>query len=67
METVYMIGNGTGKQRMNERLLSRRPPKWTALVLSSGEIDLATHAASSGTKVKGGAEVRMLNVEAIEG
>jgi len=67
MQTVYMIGNGTGKQRMSKELLSRNPHRWTALVLSSGEIDLASHAASSGAKVKGGAEVRMLNVEADAG
>jgi hypothetical protein len=59
---VYMLAHGTGKSRMS-RLLTQRPSlQWQVLFLSSGEIKLSDHIASVGKRIKGGAEIRLLNI-----
>lgn len=66
-ETAYLLGNGQGKSRMTRSIAMRKKLTWTLLYVSSGEITLAEHAASVGKRVKGGAEVRLLNVESDAG
>jgi uncharacterized protein (DUF927 family) len=64
-ETVYMLGNGTGKARANDRGLSgRQVQEWRLLFLSTGEKTLAQHMAEANKELKAGMEVRMLAVPA---
>ncbi|AIB34137.1 DUF927 domain-containing protein [Pseudomonas simiae] len=64
-ETVYMLGNGTGKARANDRgQASRQVQEWRLLFLSTGEKTLAQHMAEANKELKAGMEVRMLAVPA---
>jgi len=66
-DTAYMLGNGQGKVRMSKGIVARERLTWRLLYLSAGEISLSDHAASAGKRTKGGAEVRLLNIEADAG
>ncbi|EOF7609753.1 DUF927 domain-containing protein [Pseudomonas aeruginosa] len=67
-ETVYMLGNGTGKARANDRGLAGRPvQEWRLLFLSTGEKTLAQHMAEAHKELKAGMEVRLLAVPADAG
>jgi len=67
-ETVYMLGNGTGKARANDRGQAGRPvQEWRLLFLSSGEFTLAQHMAEAHKELKAGMEVRMLAIPADAG
>lgn len=67
-ETVYMLGNGTGKARANDRgLAGRQVQEWRLLFLSSGEYTLAQHMAEANKELKAGQEVRMLAIPADAG
>lgn len=62
-ETVYMLGNGTGKARANDRRQAgRQVQEWRLLFLSTGEKTLAQHMADANKELKAGMEVRMLAV-----
>jgi uncharacterized protein (DUF927 family) len=64
-ETVYMLGNGTGKARANDRgQAGRQIQEWRLLFLSTGEKTLAQHMAEANKELKAGMEVRMLAVPA---
>jgi uncharacterized protein (DUF927 family) len=64
-ETVYMLGNGTGKARANDRGQSgRQVQEWRLLFLSTGEKTLAQHMAEANKELKAGMEVRMLAIPA---
>ncbi len=64
-ETVYMLGNGTGKARANDRgQVGRQVQEWRLLFLSTGEKTLAQHMAEANKELKAGMEVRMLAVPA---
>lgn len=64
-ETVYMLGNGTGKARANDRgLAGRQVQEWRLLFLSTGEKTLAQHMADANKELKAGMEIRMLAVPA---
>ncbi len=64
-ETVYMLGNGTGKARANDRgMAGRQVQEWRLLFLSTGEKTLAQHMAEAHKELKAGMEVRMLAVPA---
>ncbi|AIR88128.1 DUF927 domain-containing protein [Pseudomonas cremoricolorata] len=64
-ETVYMLGNGTGKARANDRGMSgRQVQEWRLLFLSTGEKTLAQHMAEANKELKAGMEVRLLAVPA---
>jgi putative DNA primase/helicase len=62
MQSVYMLGNGTGKQRANVRGTSRQIHKWRIVLLSNGEKTLRSHAQSAGLTVKAGQEIRLLEI-----
>ena len=66
-ETAYLLANGQGKGRMTRSMGIRRKLTWTLLFVSAGEITLAEHAATAGKRTKGGAEVRLLNIQADAG
>jgi putative DNA primase/helicase len=66
-ETAYLLGNGQGKARMMRSLTARTRLRWQLLFMSAGEMTLAEHAACAGARIKGGAEVRLLNVGADAG
>ncbi len=64
-ETVYMLGNGTGKARANDRgMPGRQVQEWRLLFLSTGEKTLAQHMAEASKDLKAGMEVRLLAVPA---
>lgn len=67
-EAVYMLGNGRGKGRANDRGGSRGAvAEWRLLFLSSGEKTLAAHMAEARKDMKAGMEIRMLAVQADAG
>jgi putative DNA primase/helicase len=66
-ETAYLLANGQGKARMTRSIAARRKLQWTILFVSTGELTLAEHASSVGKQVKGGVEVRLINIEADAG
>ncbi|MCV4097208.1 DUF927 domain-containing protein [Pseudomonas aeruginosa] len=67
-ETVYMLGNGTGKARANDRgQAGRQVQEWRLLFLSTGEKTLAQHMAEAHKELKAGMEVRLLAVPADAG
>jgi uncharacterized protein (DUF927 family) len=66
-ETAYLLGNGSGKSRMSRNISARKKLSWSLLFVSAGEITLADHAQTAGKRTKGGAEVRLLNIEADAG
>ena len=66
-ETAYLLGNGSGKTRMSRTIGARKKLSWSLLFVSAGEITLADHAQTAGKRTKGGAEVRLLNVDADAG
>jgi uncharacterized protein (DUF927 family) len=65
---VYMLANGSAKGRMSRSGSGTRPAStWRILFLSSGEFPLSEYAAAVGRKIKGGAEVRLINLPADAG
>lgn len=67
-ETVYMLGNGIGKARANDRgQTGRQVQEWRLLFLSSGEYTLAQHMAEANKELKAGMEIRMLAIPADAG
>jgi putative DNA primase/helicase len=67
-ETIYMLGNGQGKSRANDRgQAGRQAQEWRVLFLSSGEHTLAQHMAEAHKELKAGMEVRMLAIAADTG
>jgi uncharacterized protein (DUF927 family) len=66
-EVAYLLGNGSGKARMSRNIGARKKLTWCLIFVSAGEVTLADHARTAGKRTKGGAEVRLLNVEADAG
>jgi uncharacterized protein (DUF927 family) len=66
-ESAYQLGNGQGKGRMDRSTAARKRLVWRLLYVSAGELTLAEHAASAGQRTRGGAEVRLLNIDADAG
>jgi uncharacterized protein (DUF927 family) len=66
-DTAYLLGNGYGKQRMNRNIGARRRLAWRLLFISAGEITLSDHVQTAGKRVRAGAEVRLLNIDADAG
>jgi putative DNA primase/helicase len=64
---AYLLGNGQGKARMTRSLGARPRLRWNLLFVSAGEMTLAEHVGSVGKRTKGGAEVRLLNIDADAG
>jgi putative DNA primase/helicase len=66
-ETAYLLGNGQGKARMTRGIGARKRLRWNLLFVSAGEMTLAEHASSAGKRTRGGADVRLLNIDADAG
>jgi putative DNA primase/helicase len=64
-ETLYMLANGTGKDRARAGGGNRRGTTWHTLVLSSSEESAGRMADQAGRRIKAGQEVRMLDIPAI--
>ncbi len=64
-ETLYMLANGTGKDRARAAGGNRKPVTFTNIVLSSSEESAARLAEQGGRRMKAGQEVRLLDIPAI--
>lgn len=67
VEVAYLLGNGFGKSRLNRDLITRQAFRWRILYVSAGEITLAAHAATVGRRTRGGAEIRLISLDADAG
>ncbi len=63
-ETAYMLANGQAKMRQNKIGGLRKVAEWRTLFLSSGEISLADHLKDGGKRIRGGMEVRLIDLPA---
>lgn len=63
-DVSLMLGNGLGKNRGKAEGGNRRTARWKTMLLSSGEVSLAEHAASVGKQVHAGSEVRINDIPA---
>ncbi|MCF6199561.1 MAG: DUF927 domain-containing protein [Hyphomicrobiaceae bacterium] len=69
-ESVYMLGNEQGKQRLDRSGHARPVAEWRLLYLSSGEISLADKIAQSrrkNVKIMAGQQVRFIDMKADAG
>jgi putative DNA primase/helicase len=64
-KAAYLLGNGQGKTRMTKALTNRKPKQWQLFTLSSGEVSIVEYLKQGGSQVKGGMEVRMLDIPAV--
>jgi putative DNA primase/helicase len=62
VQTVLMLGNGVGKQRMRSGGSQRVPHSWRLLFASTGERTIAESAALAGVPVDAGAGVRLVEI-----
>lgn len=63
-EVVYMIGNGSGKQRAGRSGAARALAKWRCSVVSTGEHSIETSMAMGGERIQAGQAVRLLDIPA---
>ncbi len=65
---IYALANGSGKSRMARDTSLRETKKWRLLVLSSGEVAMATKVVEDKrSKLRAGQAVRMLDISADRG
>jgi uncharacterized protein (DUF927 family) len=64
---IYMLGNKTGKGRMNRGAALKKRYSWNVLFLSSGEMSLGDILTQTGQKIRGGQNVRLVDIEADAG
>jgi uncharacterized protein (DUF927 family) len=64
---VYMLANGSGMTRADKSIATRRTLAWCLLFHSTGEMRLDEFASSAGSRIKAGAEVRLVNIPADAG
>ena len=64
-ETLYMLANGTGKDRARAGGGNRKAVTFRTLVLSSSEESAARMAEQGGKRIKAGQEVRLLDIPAV--
>lgn len=67
LETIYMLGNGQGKDRSSPTGEAQRKKEWRLLFLSTGEISLVDHVEAVGGKPRAGTEMRMVELDADAG
>lgn len=61
-QSIYMLANGAGKLRAARDGSLRKPNRWLALLLSSGELGLADKLAEDGKRPRAGQEVRFVGI-----
>jgi putative DNA primase/helicase len=66
-EIAYFLVNGGGKQRSERSGFARKKQVWRLLFLSSGEVGLPDLIRQSGQIVRGGHEVRVVDINAFPG
>lgn len=66
-DTIYMLGNGTGKQRAGRDGEARERKNWRSLFLSTGELTLADKMRDAGKRAMAGQEARLVTVRADAG
>lgn len=66
-EIAYLLVNGSGKQRCDRSGYARSKQTWRLLFLSSGEVGLPDLIRQAGQKVRGGHEVRVVDIPAFTG
>lgn len=66
-EAAYLLANGQGKTRANKDGMAKPAMNWRLLFLSAGEISLSQHMAEAGKRIKGGQEIRLLEIPADAG
>jgi putative DNA primase/helicase len=66
-EIAYFLANGGGKQRSDKSGFARKKQNWRLLFLSSGEIGIPDLIRQAGQKVRGGHEVRVIDIPAFTG
>jgi len=66
-EVVYMMSNGSGKQRATRSGGARRRQTWRVLLLSTGELTLADKMGEAGRQTTAGQDVRLINLRADAG
>lgn len=59
----YMLGNGSGKTRMNSDAELRETSQWRLCYLSSGETTVSEMMQETGQKSKLGQEIRLINID----
>lgn len=59
---VYALANGVGKLRASRTGAARRSARWRVMLLSSGEVGLATLMRDSGQKPREGQQLRLLDI-----
>jgi putative DNA primase/helicase len=62
--TIYMLGNGSGKARMNKDANLAEQAAWTLALISSGEISIGEKLREARLDVMPGHEVRLIDIEA---
>ena len=66
-EIAYFLVNGGGKQRSEKTGYARSKQTWRLFFLSSGEVGLPDLIRQSGQRVRGGHEVRVVDIPAFTG
>ena len=61
-EVAYMLANGQGKGRAQQSGELRERKSWRLQFLSTGELSLEDHVASSGKRTQAGMEVRVIQI-----
>lgn len=61
-DAAYMLANGTGKARSNERGAARKAAQWRLVFLSAGEIGLSQHMLEANKRIHAGQEIRMADI-----
>ncbi len=63
-DMIYMLANNEGKRRLRSEIILRTQHNWRTLILSTGEIDIATKVAESSKRAFAGMEVRFVSLSA---
>ena len=63
-DMIYMLANNEGKRRLRSEIILRNQHNWRTLILSTGEIDIATKVAEVSKKAFAGMEVRFVSLPA---
>ena len=66
-DTIYMLANEAGRNRMTDVAGMRRTHKWRVMFMSTGEVSLADHMALAGKKPMAGQDLRMAEIPADAG
>lgn len=64
---AYMLGNGTGKARMQRTVTARDNLTWCLALYASGEVGLAAKLGEAGRRPRAGQEVRLVDLAADAG